>query len=278
MHHDAVQDLEVDLVLEALVRRHGYDFRHYARASLKRRLLGLTGIAGCARVVDLIPRILHEPDFLGVVLGQLSVPVSEMFRDPSVFKALKETVFPLLSSWPRLNIWQAGCAGGEEVYSLAILLDEAGLLERSQIYATDINDAALQRAEDAIFPVRGFAQFEDNYRKTGGSRTLKDYFVDGYNYVRAIDRLREKIVFAHHNLAADGVFCEVQLILCRNVLIYFDGTLQNRVLKLLHESLVRGGFLCLGTRETIRFAEAGKGFQPVAEELRIFRRSAEIES
>jgi chemotaxis protein methyltransferase CheR len=207
------------------------------------------------------------------ILARLSVPVTEMFRDPAVFKRLREQVLPVLASWPRLNVWQAGCASGEEVYSLAILLDEAGLLERSQIYATDINDLALKKAEDGIFPLADFAETERRHRLSGGTRPFSDYCLSAHGFFRIDQRLREHIAFAHHNLVSDGVFCEVQLVLCRNVLIYFNHELQERVLRLFHSSLVRGGFLCLGTRERVRHAEAGKDYTIADLEHRIFRRA-----
>lgn len=255
MRNLALQDIEIGLFLEALYQGYGYDFRHYAKASLKRRILGLTSALQCGSVSELIPRLLHEEAFLNQVLGHLSVPVSDMFRDPPVFLTLRNHVLPLLATYPRFNIWQAGCATGEEVYSLAILLEEAGLLDRVQIYATDINDGALQSAEDGIFPLRSLEDYRRNYQSAGGKADLADYYTAGKDFFRMKERLRKKIVFAHHNLVSDGVFCEVQLILCRNVMIYFDNTLQKRVLALFHESLVRGGILCLGTQESIRSVE-----------------------
>lgn len=267
-----ILEIEVELFLEALFRRHGYDFRHYAKASIHRRVAELSRAVGMAHVSELIPRVLHDPSFLDVALSHLSVPVIEMFRDPPVFRALREKVVPMLASWPRLKIWQAGCATGEEVYSLAVLLDEAGLLDRTQIYATDINDLALKRAEDGVFPLSALPDVERRHRESGGTRPFADYCVSAHGYFRLDQRLREHIVFAHHNLVCDGVFCEVQAVLCRNVLIYFDNELQERVLRLFHGSLVRGGFLCLGTRESLRRSEERLGFAPVDRECRIFRR------
>jgi len=268
-----ILDIEVGLFLEALFRRHGYDFRHYAQASIKRRVVALASAVGVHSVSELIPRMLRDASLLSEILARLSVPVTEMFRDPAVFKLLREQVLPVLASWPRLKIWQAGCASGEEVYSLAILLDEEGLLERSQIYATDINDLALRKAEDGIFPLADLAEAERRHRLSGGRRPFSDYGVAAHGFFRMNQRLRERIAFAHHNLVTDGVFCEVQLVLCRNVLIYFDGELQERVLRLFHGSLVRSGFLCLGTRENVRHAKAGKSYTVVDQEHRIFRRA-----
>ncbi|HLN23223.1 MAG TPA: CheR family methyltransferase [Patescibacteria group bacterium] len=270
-----ILDIEVGLFLEALFLRHGYDFRHYAKASIRRRVTGLASLAGGRSVSDLISRTLRDPSFLPEILTQLSVPVTEMFRDPPVFKTLREQILPVLASWPRLKIWQAGCATGEEVYSLAIMLDEEGLLDRTLIYATDINDVALKLAEDGVFPLSGLEEAERRHRESGGRRPLADYCVSAHGFYRLDQRLREHIVFAHHNLVCDGVFCEVQAILCRNVLIYFDRELQEHVLQLFHNSLVRGGFLCLGTRESLRHAEARLGYTVLDREHRISRRAEE---
>lgn len=271
-----ILDLEVSMFLEALFRRHGYDFRNYAKASIRRRVTALAAIVGGHTVADLIPRMLRDASWLPEILARLSVPVTEMFRDPEVFKRLRERVLPILASWPRIKIWQAGCASGEEAYSLAILLDEEGLLERSQIYATDINDPALGKAEDGIFQMADFEAAERRHRQAGGRRPLADYCVAGHGFFRMKQHLRDRIAFAHHNLVSDGVFCEVHLVLCRNVLIYFDRELQERVLRLFHGSLARDGFLCLGTRESLRHAEAGKCYSVVDQDQRIFRRATEI--
>lgn len=272
MDESKIQDIEIGLFLDALFQRYDYDFRNYAKASLKRRVLGLAA-AERLSVAELIPLVLRREDYLAEVIAQLSVPVSEMYRDPPVFKALRETVLPLLQTYPRINVWQAGCATGEEVYSLAIMLEEEGLLERTQIYATDINDSALHKAEDGIFPVHNLAGFEKNYKNAGGKAEFADYYVANADFFRIYKRLRQKIVFAHHNLVSDGVFCEVQLILCRNVLIYFNDELQKRVLELFHNSLVRGGFLCLGTRESLRSIEEQRLFAPHQADCMIFHKN-----
>ena len=267
-----IENIELDLFLEALFQRHGYDFRHYARASIKRRVQALACAVQSPSMADLIPRVLHAEGFLDEVLSHLSVPVTEMFRDPDVFKTLREQVLPCLRTYPRLQIWQAGCATGEEVYSLAILLEEEGLLERTQIYATDINDIALRQAEDGIFPVTRLQEYARNYVNAGGRGQLADYYLANADFFRMHERLRKRIVFAHHNLVSDGVFCEVHLILCRNVLIYFDTSLQSRVLNLFHESLSRKGFLCLGTRESLRAADSAAMFGVLDKDAMIFQR------
>lgn len=274
-HESDLQALEIALFLEALFQRHGYDFRHYAKASVKRRVLALAAASACVQVADLIPRVMRDDGFLALALRHLSVPVTEMFRDPPVFKAIREVVVPLLKSYPRLNIWQAGCASGEEAYSMAIVLAEEGVLDRVQIYATDINDDALHQGEDGIFSARKLEEYTHNYQDAGGKRNFADYYVESSGFLRMSQNLREKIVFAHHNLVSDGVFCEMHLILCRNVLIYFDNVLQGRVIKLFNESLARNGFLCLGTRESLRETETEQKFALFDEANMIFRKPLE---
>lgn len=272
MNEHDIEDVEIRLFIEALALRHGYDFRHYAKASIKRRVKALARAVGCPDVGRMIPMLLREDGFLPRALSQLSVPVTEMFRDPHVFLALRREVLPLLDSYPRINIWQAGCASGEETVSLAILLKEEGLLHKTQIYATDINDTALAKAEEGIYPAAVIAAGERNYRKAGGAGTFGDYFHTAYEFSRVAPEIRERIVFAHHNLVGDGVFCEVNMVLCRNVLIYFDRALQGKVLSLFNESLGRGGFLCLGTQETLQFVDVASQFSAIDPECRIFKK------
>jgi len=270
---DDLQDLEIQLFLEALALRHGYDFRRYAKASLKRRVRGLAETEGVREISDMIPRLLQDEGFLPSVLSHLSVPVSEMFRDPAVFLALRRGVLPLLDSYPRISIWLPGCATGEEPYSLAIMLQEEGLLHKAQIYATDINDAALAKAEEGIYPEKTVTAMAAAYLAAGGRKSLSDYFHTAYNFSKIDDQIRKSIVFAHHNLVADGVFCETHLVLCRNVLIYFERQLQNRVLELFHEGLVRGGYLCLGNRESLSFTSCENLFRPLDRKHRIFKKA-----
>ncbi|MES2885207.1 MAG: CheR family methyltransferase [Pseudomonadota bacterium] len=266
-----IEDIEVDLFVRALQQRHGYDFSGYAPASLKRRLQHVVQSGGFESLNALTGRVLREDALVPQIVAGLSVPVSEMFRNPSVFSVLRQEVFPILATYPRINIWQAGCAHGEEVYSLAILLEEAGLYERSQIYATDFSDAALLRAQEGIFPIKDARQYSENYQAAGGQRSLADYYHARYERIKLDEQLKRHIHFANHNLTADGVFCEAHLILCRNVLIYFNNTLQNQVLGLFRDSLVRGGFLCLGNRESIDFAPAAAAFTAVDAKARVFR-------
>jgi chemotaxis protein methyltransferase CheR len=216
-------------------------------------------------------RLLRDDALVAPLVAGISVPVSDMFRDPAVFKLLRDEVFPVLAFYPRLTIWLAGCANGEEVYSLAILLHEAGLYARTQIHATDFNHAALEQARAGHFDARHAEAYAAHYRLAGGQRALADYLTprDGRLYVQ--ESLKRNINFASHNLVTDGVFCEAQLILCRNVLIYFNQTLQNQVLERFSDSLVRSGYLCLGHRESLDLMMAGKRFKPVDRETRIYQ-------
>ncbi len=268
-----LEDIELNLFVGALQQRHGYDFSQYAPASLKRRVRHLVALHRSGTISALTGRLLHESSFLPLVLEGLSVPVSDMFRDPPVFQALRELVLPLLASYPRINIWQAGCAHGQEVYSLAILLEEAGLSERSQIYATDFSEAALHRAQEGIYPAKEAQLWSRNYQAAGGKRSLADYYSARYDFIKLDQRLRRNVIFANHNLVTDKVFCEAHLVLCRNVLIYFSNPLQNHVLTLFRDSLVRGGFLCLGLRESLAFAPVARDFTPVHDALRLYRRA-----
>ncbi|WP_368312867.1 protein-glutamate O-methyltransferase CheR [Luteibacter sp. CQ10] len=266
-----VEDIEIQLFVQAMRLRHGHDFSEYAPASLKRRVQQLVRTHESGTVVRLVDRILHEEGFLPRVIEGLSVPVSEMFRDPAVFRSLRDKVLPVLASYPEINIWQAGCAHGQEVYSLAILLEEAGLYERSRIYATDFNDAALAVAAEGIYATREARDWSRNYLEAGGSHSFSDYYSARYDFIKLDQRLRRNVTFLNHNLVTDEVFCEAHLILCRNVLIYFSNALQDRTLGLFRDSLVRGGFLCLGTRENIDFSPAASCFTHIDGALRIYQ-------
>lgn len=265
------EDIEVELFVQALRMRHGYDFSQYAQASFKRRVLNLAMHLGFANVAQLTERVLHDERLLPEVIARLSVPVSEMFRDPDVFDCLRREVFPVLASYSHFNIWHAGCAHGEEIYSLAILLQEAGLYERAQIYATDISSHALDVAREGIFAVRDLQSWAANYVKAGGTRTLSDYFHARYGHIKLDESLRRNVVFATHNLATDAVFCEAHLILCRNVLIYFKPELQKRTIALFSESLVRQGYLCLGTKESLTFTGHAAQFGVVSGRHSVYR-------
>ncbi|MFG1343772.1 protein-glutamate O-methyltransferase CheR [Xanthobacter autotrophicus DSM 431] len=270
----ALEEIELDLFVEALNRRYGYDFRDYSRASLARRVRNLVASLDVPTVSDLTARLLHAPERLPEVIAGLSVPVSEFFRDPHVFRALKEKVFPHLASYPHITIWQAGCAHGEEVYSLAILLSEAGLYERTRIFATDISKAAIDRAREGIYPLREAPDAARRYLAAGGTHSFSAYYHARYDLMKLDEQLISRVTFAEHNLVTDGVFCEAHLVLCRNVLIYFTTPLQDRVLARFAETLVRGGFLCVGTRENLEFSLTRSKFQLVDEGARIYRLKA----
>lgn len=268
------EEIELDLFLEALHRRYHYDFRSYSRASLARGADLARQRLGCETLSDAQRRLLHEPAILPEVIDAMTVQVSEFFRDPAYFRALREEVVPHLRTYASLKVWIPGCANGEELYSLAILLREEGLLERTLFYATEINRRALARAAAGVYPIERLPGFSVNYQRAGGRGSLSDHYTAAYG--RAVfDRgLRARVVFSEHDLATDEVFSEVQLISCRNVLIYFDERLQNRVLRLFAESLGRGGFLGLGSHETLAFSDQAALFARFNDRQRIWRRNA----
>lgn len=274
----AADAIELDLFLEALNRRHHYDFRSYSRASLARRAELARERLGCATLSEVQGRLLHDPAVLPDIIDAMTVQVSELFRDPAYYLALRREVIPHLRTFPSLKVWVAGCADGEELYSLAILFREEGLFDRTMFYATEINRRALSRAEAGIYDIDRLPVFSQNYQRAGGLGSLSDYYTAAYGRA-AFDRgLRSRTVFTEHNLATDQVFSEVQLVSCRNVLIYFDGTLQDRAVGLFAEALARGGFLGLGSHETLRFSTHAASFAAFAEPDRIWRRNADQET
>ena len=227
---------------------------------------------GVGNISELIPLFLHDSKAFNRFVKSLSVVVTEMFRDPDVFKLLRKEVVPVLRTYPFIKIWHAGCASGQEVYSLAIMLEEEGLLERCQIYATDFNDDALNTAKKGIYQVDNIAAYEKNYRLAGGRRKLSDYWVSLYDSIKMNSHLAEKVTFANHNLVTDGVFGEMNLVMCRNVLIYFNRPLQDRVLNLLDESLCPKGYLCIGRRENLSFSPIRNNLEDISNKLRIYRK------
>ncbi|KQM69026.1 protein-glutamate O-methyltransferase CheR [Xylophilus sp. Leaf220] len=265
-------EIELRLLVEAIYQQYSYDFRDYSVASLRRRVLHALPQFDCATVSGLQEKLLHHPDVFGRLLQILTIPVSDMFRDPPYFLALRQHVVPVLRTYPSIKVWVAGCSTGEEVYSLAILLREEGLLERSILYATDINPRSLEKAQRGIFAREHIAGYATSYREAGGSATLSDYYTAAYDGVLFDKSLREHITFADHSLATDSVFAETHLISCRNVLIYFNKKLQDRALGLFRESLCRRGFLGLGSKETLDFSAHAEGFEPVARHERIYRK------
>jgi len=274
MNNNKIESIEIDLLLEAVFRRYGYDFRSYARASIERRTRQFMSGAGCSSVSEMIPKVLHDKEFFSRLARYFSISVTEMFRDPFVYRAVREKVVPLLRTWPHFKIWHAGSATGEEVYSLAIVLKEEGVYDRATIYATDFNDDALERAREGIYEVSKMKEATRNYQQAGGKASFSEYLHARYDAVAMSGSLKERITFANHNLAVDEAFGEMHLVFSRNVLIYFNRELQNRVLELFTNSLVRGGFLCLGTKEDLRFTDVNNRYDVVDGKAKIYRKKS----
>jgi chemotaxis protein methyltransferase CheR len=272
MNKNEIEELELRLLLDAMYHRYGYDFRDYARASVERRARQFFIKAGLNTISEMIPLLLHNESYFQTLIREFSITVTEMFRDPGVYQVIKEKVFPVLKTYPYIKIWHAGCATGEEVYSLAILLQEAGLYKRATIFATDFNDEALETAKQGIYHLENIKQCTINYQKGGGSESFSQYYQAQYDSIVMEKSLRKNITFANHNLVTDQSFGEMHLILCRNVLIYFNKTLQNRALDLFDDSLTAGGFLCLGNKESLLFWDKEKHYEPVEDSSRIFQK------
>jgi len=265
-------NIEIQLLLEAIFLKYGYDFRKYAKAHVKRRILHRLALSGLDSISAMQHQVINDQSFFEKLLLDLSINVTEMFRDPTFYRTIRDEVVPVLHTYPFIKIWVAGCATGEEVYSLAILLKEEGLYDRSQLYATDFNQVVLKKAKEGIYPVDHIKDYSINYQKAGGRGSLADYYTAKYSSVILDRKLKEKIVFADHNLVTDTVFGETNMIVCRNVLIYFNKELQNRVIGLFMKSLRAGGFLCLGSKESLRFSQYSDAFETVAGRERIFRK------
>jgi len=270
--HEGRERLEIELLLEAIHRVHDYDFRGYALASLRRRLWHRVYGEGLQTLSGLQERILHEPGCMDRLLRDLSINVTEMFRDPTFYVALRRRVFPLLRTHPFIRVWQAGCSTGEEIYSLAIALHEEGLLERTRIYATDINNAVLQRARSRTFPLERMQRYTENYLRAGGTEAFSTYYTADGDSARFSRELGANVVLAQHNLVTDGSFNEFHLIVCRNVMIYFGSALQEEVLQLFGDSMMRNGILALGRKESIRRSLHAAEYEPLDEAEKIFRR------
>jgi chemotaxis protein methyltransferase CheR len=267
-----VEDIELELLVTAIWEKYHYDFRHYSRASLKRRVSQILIKQSLSSISMLQNQILHDAAFFTKFLAMLTVPVTEMFRDPTFFKRIRGDVIPILSTYPSLKIWVAGCSTGEEVYSYAILLHEAGLLRKSLIYGTDINPASLSRAKDAIFDAAQIRKFTENYQKSGGTASFSDYYKADYDAAVLGKEIRKNIVFSDHSLASDEVFSEVNFVSCRNVLIYFDKVLQEKAIGLFKDALCRKGFLALGSKETLHYSTHMKDFTDFIPSEKIYQR------
>jgi chemotaxis protein methyltransferase CheR len=266
------EDIEIRLFLEAIYLKYGYDFRNYSNAHMKRRIQRRIADAGLKNISEMQHKVIYDKEFFKVLLSDFSINVTEMFRDPSFYKAFRKTVIPILKTYPFIRIWHAGCSSGEEVYSMAILLKEEGLYERSQIYATDFNNIVLQKAREGIYPIENIKEYTRNYQHAGGNTSFSEYYVANYDSVILDQSLKKKITFADHNLVTDGVFGEMHVIICRNVLIYFNRELQNNVIKLFSDSLSNGCFLCLGSKESIKFSSSSDNFENVIDSEKIYRK------
>lgn len=266
------EDLEISLFLETVDRCYGYNFKNYARASLKRRLLQTKSSTNCQYISEMIPLVINERGFIEQFLKDMSVTVTEMYRDPNVFKYIRNMIIPMLKTYPFVKIWHAGCATGEEVYSMAILLKEEGFLDKVHIYASDYNEHSLKIAKEGIYPLSKIKMFTDNYIKSGGKASFSDYYRILYKSAKLTNEFDNNITFLNHNLITDHSIGEVHLIICRNVLIYFNQELQNHVLSLFHESLVHRGFLCIGTKENIKFSNVEKEFEVLSSPERVYQK------
>ena len=267
-----LERIEIELLLEGIYRHYGFDFRSYAYASIRRRLWKRIEAEGFQSITALQERVLHDPDMMEKLLLDLSINVTAMFRDPKFYVAFREQVIPLLRTYPFIRLWHAGCSTGEEVYSMAILLEEEGLYERARIYATDINDVVIQRAKSGIFPLDRMQEYTENYINAGGKRSFSEYYTAKYDGALFSPGLLRNIVFSQHNLVTDRSFAEFNVILCRNVLIYFDKKLQNRVHQLFYESLSTFGILALGSKESLKFSEFEECYEPISLHDKIYRK------
>jgi chemotaxis protein methyltransferase CheR len=273
---DKTEDIEIRLLLDAIAQKYSYDFRGYAMASIERRLKQARENFGCGSYSALQDKALHDPETFTELLSYLTVQVSEMFRDPSYFRALREKVVPHLRTYPSLKVWVAGCSTGEELYSLVILFREEGLEDRTLFYGTDINPLALKKAESGIYSLDRISTFTENHRKSGGLSSLSDYYTADYGAAVFDKSLRQRAVFSDHSLVSDSVFAEMQLISCRNVLIYFNRDLQDRAFGLFKDSLSRKGFMGLGIKESIRFSKHSDAFTEFSRAERIYQKRGDL--
>jgi chemotaxis protein methyltransferase CheR len=271
---EEIENIEIQLFLEAIQAKYGYDLRDYASTSMRRRVLAALAKSGLEHLGELQHRVLCDPDFFAVVLEDLTVRATDMFRDPNFYRAFRSRVVPVLRTYPLLRMWHSGCSTGEEVYASAILLSEEGLYERTQLYATDLSQHALSQAKLGVYPTKSMPSFADNYEKSGGTSSLSSYYTEAYGQIAMKESLRKQILFFRHNLVSDHAFGEMQVIFCRNVLIYFGKDLKERVLHKFVQGLCPGGFLCLGSGERIPRSTANRALVEFAAEERIYRYEA----
>lgn len=271
-HNDENINIEIDLLLDGIYRLSGFDFREYNRSSISRRIYYRMKLDNIPTISRLLEKVIHEKTFLEKILNDFSINVTEMFRNPSFFKAFRTKVIPKLRDYKEIRIWHAGCATGEEVYSMAILLEEEGLMEKAVIYATDMNEHVLQKASLGAFPLNKMQAYTKNYILAGGINAFSEYYKADQQYAYFHDSLLKNIIFAQHNLVTDQSFNEFHVIICRNVLIYFTQSLQNKVQKLFYESLSAAGFLGLGDKETLRFTEVMPYYREITENERLYQK------
>lgn len=274
-HNIQNENLEIRLLLEAIHQKYGYNFKDYANAHTKRRLRHRLALSDMESYTQMIHRVIYDEDFFNTLLMDLSINVTEMFRDPWFYKKVREDIMPFLKTYSFIKVWHAGCSAGQEVYSISILLEEEGMKHRSQIYATDFNEFIIEKARNGIYPIDVMKSYTVNYQQSGGKKDFSDYYTADYDNVIFRQSLKEKVLFSSHNLVTDGVFGEMNLIFCRNVLIYFNRQLQNRVLKLFYDSLCPGGYLCLGSKESLKFTDMADKFESIAGREKIYRKKRE---
>jgi chemotaxis protein methyltransferase CheR len=272
MIHNDIDDIEITLLLEGVFLKYGYDFRQYSEAHIKRRIMNRMSMSGIDQISQLQTHVLNDEVFAFIFLHDLSITVTEMFRDPGFYKSLRKNIIPILKTYPYIKIWHAGCSTGEEAYSMAIILQEEGLYDRATIYATDFNQIALNQAKEGIISNKMIREYTINYQLSGGKKTFSDYYISDYDNVIMNHSLRKNIVWANHNLVTDSVFAEVNVVLCRNVLIYFDQDLQNKVQALFYTSLLNGGILCLGSKEGLRFSNFNDKYIELDNKQRIYKK------
>lgn len=272
MIHKDIPEIEIFLLLEAVYLKYGYDFRQYSKAHIRRRILSRMSLSGFEDISQMGLKVLDDATFASLLLQDLSITVTEMFRDPGFYSSIRENVVPILKTYPFLKIWHAGCSTGEEAYSMAIVLKEEGLYDRTTIYATDFNQQALNRAKEGIFSNKSMKEYTTNYQLSGGKKALSNYYTADSSNVIMNQSLKKNIVWANHNLVTDSIFAEVHLILCRNVLIYFDKNLQNKVQNLFYGSLINGGILCLGSKENMVSMDIFEAYNEVDKKHRIYKK------
>jgi len=272
MKDEENSELEISLLLEAVYLKYGYDFRQYSRAHIRRRIRNRMRMSGLEDISQVQSKVLKDVTFANELLQDLSITVTEMFRDRDFYRSIRNNVIPILKTYPFIKLWHAGCATGEEAYSMAIILQEEGIYDRTTIYATDFNQRALNQAKEGIFSNKLMAEYTNNYQLSGGKESFSNYYTSSYDSVIMNQSLKKNILWANHNLVTDSVFAEVHLILCRNVLIYFDRNLQNKVQKLFYESLINGGILCLGSKEGIHFTDYSEKYTEIVKKQRIYKK------